>query len=153
MTDYASIYESDAARYQRLVAREDYEGNILPALAAVRPLERIDVVELGAEGEGAARELAADRLHTGADRREIRDLQYPARRQHLGVREAPLDVDLGEAPIVVQRHAELLCARVERLAEAPAGAGRRARTRRRAPFARVDACARGRLLTLHGLAR
>jgi ubiquinone/menaquinone biosynthesis C-methylase UbiE len=58
MTDYAAIYESQAAQYQRLIAREDYEGHILPAVAAIRPLAGIDVVELGAGTGRLARLLA-----------------------------------------------------------------------------------------------
>jgi ubiquinone/menaquinone biosynthesis C-methylase UbiE len=65
MTDYAAIYESQAARYQRLIAREDHEGHILPAIAAIRPLEGIDVVELGVGTGRLARLLAP---HVGSIR-------------------------------------------------------------------------------------
>jgi ubiquinone/menaquinone biosynthesis C-methylase UbiE len=63
MTDYASIYEGEAGRYERLVAREDHEGNILPAIAAIQPLEGIDVVELGA-GTGRLTRLLAPRARS-----------------------------------------------------------------------------------------
>lgn len=65
MTDYAAIYESQAAQYERLIAREDHEGHILPAIAAVRPLAGIDVVELGA-GTGRLTRLLAP--HVGSIR-------------------------------------------------------------------------------------
>ena len=48
MTDFKHIYSSQAERYERLVSREDYQGNLKPALAKIRPLEGLDVVELGA---------------------------------------------------------------------------------------------------------
>lgn len=63
MTDYASIYEGQAGRYQRLIAREDDEGHILPAVAAVRPLAGIDVVELGA-GTGRLTRLLAPHVRS-----------------------------------------------------------------------------------------
>jgi ubiquinone/menaquinone biosynthesis C-methylase UbiE len=65
MTDYAAIYESRAAQYERLIAREDHEGHVLPAIAAVRPLAGIDVVELGAGTGRLARLLAP---HVGSIR-------------------------------------------------------------------------------------
>jgi ubiquinone/menaquinone biosynthesis C-methylase UbiE len=48
MTDYQEIYAGHADRYDQLVAREDYQGHILPALRKIRPLEGLDVVDLGA---------------------------------------------------------------------------------------------------------
>ena len=48
MTDYHEIYAQRADQYERLVSREDYQGRILPALRKIRPLEGLDVVELGA---------------------------------------------------------------------------------------------------------
>jgi ubiquinone/menaquinone biosynthesis C-methylase UbiE len=48
MPDLENIYAGQADRYDQLVAREDYEGNILRALRAIRPLDAIDVVEFGA---------------------------------------------------------------------------------------------------------
>jgi ubiquinone/menaquinone biosynthesis C-methylase UbiE len=63
MTDYAAIYESEAARYQGLIAREDHEGNILPAVAAIRSLAGIDVVELGA-GTGRLTRLLAPHVRS-----------------------------------------------------------------------------------------
>jgi ubiquinone/menaquinone biosynthesis C-methylase UbiE len=48
MPDYQEIYCRHAAEYDRLVACEDYEHHILPALQQIRPLKGLDVVELGA---------------------------------------------------------------------------------------------------------
>lgn len=66
--DFETIYKTEAARYDLLVSREDYQGNILRALAEIRALSNLDVIELGA-GTGrltrllaplAARYLATD---------------------------------------------------------------------------------------------
>lgn len=46
--DLKEIYASRAQDYERLVAREDFEGNILKALQDIRALAELDVVELGA---------------------------------------------------------------------------------------------------------
>lgn len=48
MPDHKSIYSQEAQNYQRLVGREDHQGNILKAIRAVMPIEGIDVVETGA---------------------------------------------------------------------------------------------------------
>ena len=49
MTDhFQKIYSTRAEDYERLVAREDYQQNILPALEAIRSLAGLDVVEMGA---------------------------------------------------------------------------------------------------------
>ena len=48
MPDYQAIYQNQAAQYELMVSREDYQGNLLPALNAIRPLAGLDVVELGA---------------------------------------------------------------------------------------------------------
>lgn len=47
MADHQQIYQQEADRYQRLIAREDYQGNLLPALRKIKPLEGLDVVDLG----------------------------------------------------------------------------------------------------------
>ncbi|MCY4024606.1 MAG: class I SAM-dependent methyltransferase [Anaerolineaceae bacterium] len=46
--DQRQIYASEAARYERLVAAEDYCGRLLPAIADVVPLASARVVEAGA---------------------------------------------------------------------------------------------------------
>jgi ubiquinone/menaquinone biosynthesis C-methylase UbiE len=48
MPDLQEIYDSHADQYEILVSREDYQGNIFPALNHIRPLEGLDVVDLGA---------------------------------------------------------------------------------------------------------
>jgi ubiquinone/menaquinone biosynthesis C-methylase UbiE len=48
MVDLREIYHSQADQYERLVSREDYQHNLLPALNRIRPLNGLDVVELGA---------------------------------------------------------------------------------------------------------
>ena len=48
MPDHKSIYGNEADAYNRLVSREDYQGNILRAIRELLPIGGIDVVELGA---------------------------------------------------------------------------------------------------------
>lgn len=58
MTDFQHIYTHQAEQYDRLVAREDYQGQILAALQRIRPLAGLDVVEFGA-GTGRLTRLLA----------------------------------------------------------------------------------------------
>jgi len=71
LTNHSDLYRNKAQTYQALVSREDYQSNLLPAILAVDPLLRKDVIELGA-GTGritcqiaplAGRLLAADISH------------------------------------------------------------------------------------------
>ena len=48
MIDHEKIYRSEAARYDLLVSREDYQGRILPALQKIQNLAGLEVAELGA---------------------------------------------------------------------------------------------------------
>lgn len=48
MPDHKSIYNQEADNYERLISREDYEGNILKAIRKVTPFEGIDVIDMGA---------------------------------------------------------------------------------------------------------
>ena len=48
MPSFAQIYAQHADEYDALVSREDYEGNLMPALQAIRALQRLDIVEFGA---------------------------------------------------------------------------------------------------------
>ncbi|MCU0498289.1 MAG: methyltransferase domain-containing protein [Anaerolineae bacterium] len=49
MTDhFQQIYAQQADQYDRMVSHEDYQGNILPALQAIRPLKDLEVIEFGA---------------------------------------------------------------------------------------------------------
>jgi ubiquinone/menaquinone biosynthesis C-methylase UbiE len=56
--DFKTIYNSEGVRYDLLVSREDYQGNILKALAEIRPLSNLDAIELGA-GTGRLTRLLA----------------------------------------------------------------------------------------------
>ncbi len=58
MTDFKEIYATQAEQYERLVAREDVEGNILKVLQSIYPLANADVVEFGA-GTGRLTRLLA----------------------------------------------------------------------------------------------
>ena len=58
MPDQREIYNQHAEQYQRLVSKEDCQGNILPALTEIRPLEGCNIVELGA-GTGRLTRLLA----------------------------------------------------------------------------------------------
>lgn len=62
MTNFKQIYATQAAEYEQMVAREDYEGHILPALLAIRPLTpETAVIELGA-GTGRLTRLLAPHI-------------------------------------------------------------------------------------------
>jgi ubiquinone/menaquinone biosynthesis C-methylase UbiE len=63
MSDHEKIYNEQADEYERLVAREDYQENLFPALMQIRPLEGLDVVELGA-GTGRLTRLLAPVVKT-----------------------------------------------------------------------------------------
>jgi SAM-dependent methyltransferase len=58
MPTFEEIYTQHADRYDELVAHEDYQGNLLPTLQAIRPLAQLDVVEVGA-GTGRLTHLLA----------------------------------------------------------------------------------------------
>jgi ubiquinone/menaquinone biosynthesis C-methylase UbiE len=58
VTDYQYIYNSQAEKYERLISREDHQGNIKLALTQIRPLAGLAVVELGA-GTGRITRLLA----------------------------------------------------------------------------------------------
>ena len=59
------IYRHRAADFERLVAREDYQGNLFAALNDIRPLDGLDVVEFGAGTGRLTRLLSvqARRIH------------------------------------------------------------------------------------------
>jgi ubiquinone/menaquinone biosynthesis C-methylase UbiE len=54
------IYQSDGDRYEALVAREDYQGNILRAIDEIIEVDALDILDLGA-GTGRLTLLLAPR--------------------------------------------------------------------------------------------
>jgi ubiquinone/menaquinone biosynthesis C-methylase UbiE len=63
MPDHHEVYHSEADQYERLVAREDMDGNILKAIRQIVDLRDLAVVETGA-GTGRLTCLLAGRVHT-----------------------------------------------------------------------------------------
>jgi ubiquinone/menaquinone biosynthesis C-methylase UbiE len=47
-SDHKQIYTNYANEFERLVSRSDYQHNVLRSLDRIKPLEGVDVVELGA---------------------------------------------------------------------------------------------------------
>lgn len=47
MVDHKRVYQEGGEEYQRLVAREDYQGNLLQAIREISPFAGLDVVDLG----------------------------------------------------------------------------------------------------------
>ena len=56
--DQFAIYRQQARQYENLVAHEDYQHNLAPALSAIRSFDQADWVEWGA-GTGRLTDLAA----------------------------------------------------------------------------------------------
>lgn len=48
MPDHETIYRTAAQRYEQLIAREDYCGNLLKALKDIRSFEGLDIIDIGA---------------------------------------------------------------------------------------------------------
>jgi ubiquinone/menaquinone biosynthesis C-methylase UbiE len=65
MPTHREIYTSHASEYERLVAREDYEGNILRAMRGILSLEGADAIDLGA-GTGRLAGLLAPHVKSVA---------------------------------------------------------------------------------------
>ncbi len=63
MPDYNRIYNQQADLYEQLVAYEDYEQRLLPALNAIMPVAGLDVVESGA-GTGRLTTLLAPHVRS-----------------------------------------------------------------------------------------
>jgi ubiquinone/menaquinone biosynthesis C-methylase UbiE len=63
MPDHRQVYQYDADRYQQLIAREDFQANLLPALKSIHPLSGLDVIDLGA-GTGRLTQLLAPYVNT-----------------------------------------------------------------------------------------
>jgi ubiquinone/menaquinone biosynthesis C-methylase UbiE len=55
--DYQTIYRDHADEYDELVSSEDHEGNLLPALAAVAPIDDATIVDVGTGTGRVARVL------------------------------------------------------------------------------------------------
>src|SRR5262245_54447339 len=53
------IYQTDGDRYEALIAREDYQGNIVHALDEIVKVEGLDVIDIGAGTGRLAVMLAA----------------------------------------------------------------------------------------------
>lgn len=63
MPDHHTIYDQHPGEYEDLVSREDYQGNILPAIEKIHPLKGAAVVELGA-GTGRLTRLLAPHVRS-----------------------------------------------------------------------------------------
>lgn len=63
MIDFKTIYATRAAQYERLVACEDAQGNILKVLTEIRPYSQATIVEFGA-GTGRLTRLLAPLART-----------------------------------------------------------------------------------------
>lgn len=62
MPNYRDIYQTEAERYDLLVSREDYQGNILKTLMQIRPFTQTKIVEFGA-GTGRLTRMLAPHCH------------------------------------------------------------------------------------------
>jgi ubiquinone/menaquinone biosynthesis C-methylase UbiE len=64
MPNHDDIYKNQAQQYERLIAREDYEGNILRTITSlVADLQHLEVVDIGA-GTGRLSYLLAPRVNS-----------------------------------------------------------------------------------------
>ena len=64
MMDHDRIYRSEAQHYDRMIAREDREGNLMRMIRAVAPdLERLDAADIGA-GTGRLARMLLPRVRT-----------------------------------------------------------------------------------------
>jgi ubiquinone/menaquinone biosynthesis C-methylase UbiE len=63
MIDYRAIYQGQGELYDQLVNREDYMGNLLPALLDIHPIEGVKVVDLGTGSGRVTRMLSTRAKH------------------------------------------------------------------------------------------
>ncbi len=61
MPDHKQVYSQEAQIYQRLIAREDYQGHLLPAIREIVDLKNQDVIDLGS-GTGRLAYLLAQKV-------------------------------------------------------------------------------------------
>jgi len=62
MPNHDDIYKNQALQYERLIEKEDYEGNIIRAITNIVPdLQDLEVVDIGA-GTGRLSYLLAPRV-------------------------------------------------------------------------------------------
>lgn len=47
MPDHKIVYKQEARKYQHLITREDYQGNLLPAIRKIVGFDQMDVIDLG----------------------------------------------------------------------------------------------------------
>ena len=47
MLDHKQVYQGEGEKYQHLIEREDYLGNLLPAIQDLTPVAGLDVIDLG----------------------------------------------------------------------------------------------------------
>ena len=63
MIDHKKVYQQEGAQYQRLVDREDYRENLLPALEKILTFKGLDVLDLGS-GTGRLAHLLAPHVRS-----------------------------------------------------------------------------------------
>jgi SAM-dependent methyltransferase len=63
MVDHKLVYQQEGELYQRLISREDYQGNLLPALEGLVPVQECDFIDLGG-GTGRLTFLLAERARS-----------------------------------------------------------------------------------------
>ena len=97
---YTRIYSSQAAAYHHLIAAEDVDGNLLPALQRIAPLENARLLDLGS-GTGRipllvhpyTTHITALDLHLGMLR------QQAIQRDHIGARWPLILADMRQLPL------------------------------------------------------
>jgi ubiquinone/menaquinone biosynthesis C-methylase UbiE len=99
MTDFATIYAHHAEDYDRLVAREDYQGNLLRAIRQIRPLQGARVAEPGAGTGRVTRLIAPWARHVVASDRSAHMLSVARRRL--------ADLQIDNATLIVADNAAL----------------------------------------------
>jgi ubiquinone/menaquinone biosynthesis C-methylase UbiE len=63
MVDHKLVYQQEGELYQRLISREDYQGNLLPALERLVAVRECDFIDLGG-GTGRLTSLLAERARS-----------------------------------------------------------------------------------------